>query len=165
MSKGPKARHLQARVAYLDRAAKLLAGQQFSSSATEQVSPKTPGVQQATAGGSSANNTGLPLLFSSHMRTVAKRGQVRIAQEVKRSLCKICNTPLLEGKTCSSRIENASKGGNKPQADVKTVECMNCGGVKRFPGGVKRQAKRSQRSDAVKTDDQPKRKTKHVKGG
>ncbi|KAG8629367.1 hypothetical protein KVT40_003232 [Elsinoe batatas] len=181
MSKGAKSRHLQARVTFLDRAAKLLAAQQFTASINVVRSTKIPdapnnaahanhtGTLQDTATtDTTANdtpqstNTGLPLLLSSHMRTVAKRGQVRIAQDVKRSICKICSTPLIENKTSSTRIENTSTGERKAHADVKVVECLNCGGVKRFPIGARRQAKRSQRKDRkVLTEGQ----AKIAKGG
>ncbi|KAF2227215.1 hypothetical protein BDZ85DRAFT_467 [Elsinoe ampelina] len=181
MSKGAKSRHLQARVTFLDRAAKLLAAQQFTiptNVARTTPLPDTPSttaqddstttIPQTAVTNTTTNdtpqipNTGLPLLLSSHMRTVAKRGQVRIAQDVKRSICKICSTPLIEDKTSSTRIENASTGGRKAHADVKVVECLNCGGLKRFPIGARRQAKRSQRTGRkVRTEGQ----AKDAKGG
>ncbi|KAF2149634.1 RNAse P, Rpr2/Rpp21 subunit, partial [Myriangium duriaei CBS 260.36] len=136
-AKNTRARHLQARVLFLDKAAKLLAEQQFSapnesSSSKDDASPKH-------------YNTGLPVVLASHLHTVAKRGQIRVDANVKRGFCKTCATPLLEGKTSATRVENASKQSKKPWADVETITCLRCGTKKRFPVKAQRQKKKSQR--------------------
>lgn len=136
MAKAAKAKHLQARVTFLDQAAKLLASRSVPETASQ------------SSVGSSTPAKGLPLLLSAHMRTVAKRSQIRLSGDVKASICKTCCTPLLHGNTSSTYTENASKGAKKPWADVSIVECLNCGTKKRFPIGATRQKKRKLRSEA-----------------
>lgn len=89
---------------------------------------------------------GLPLQLLAHMRAVALKSTIRLTPQVKHSLCKRCNSLLIEGQTSSKRIENASKGGRKPWADVLVVECGVCGAVKRWPVGAKRQGRKGQRA-------------------
>ncbi|KAL2356690.1 RNAse P Rpr2/Rpp21/SNM1 subunit domain-containing protein [Cryomyces antarcticus] len=90
--------------------------------------------------------TGLPLYLLSHLRAVSMKSQIRMSQEMKRSICKRCNTLLLPG-TCSTRkAENRSKNGRKPWADVLLVGCASCGAEKRFPTGSDRQTRKSNRT-------------------
>lgn len=140
MAKTAKAKHLQARVMFLDQAAKLLASQTVDNPAP-----------QFNVGQSQPR--GVPLLLSSHMRSVAKRSQIRLSTNIKRSMCKTCSTPLLDGKTCSTRIENTSQGGKKAWADNEVIECLNCGAKKRFPIGATRQKKKKLRSGANPTSE------------
>lgn len=74
-----------------------------------------------------------------HMRAVTLKSQVRLSRDIKRSLCKRCDTLLVSGSTSQCFIENRSKGGKKPWADVYVIECLKCGAQKRFPTGSKRQ--------------------------
>jgi ribonuclease P protein subunit RPR2 len=60
-------------------------------------------------------------------------------------MCKSCNTVLIPGRTVSQTIENPSKGGRKPWADVLVVTCLICGGKKRFPVGATKQLKKHKR--------------------
>lgn len=145
MAKEKKSKHLQARVKFLDQAAKLLAERQLSS----------PKVSTKTANQPPASTTGLPLLLTSHLRTVSKRGQLRIDQDIKRSICKTCSTPLLDCKTSVDKIENDSKRGAKPHADVRVVECLNCGTKKRFPIGARRQLRKTQRPNGATAGELP----------
>ncbi len=47
--------------------------------------------------------------------------------------CASAATPLLvEGVSCVSAVENKSRDGAKPWADVLVVRCKTCGGLKRF---------------------------------
>ncbi len=70
------------------------------------------------------------------MRSVAKKSVMRLGPQIKRTVCKRCDTLLIPGISCENRIENASKGGKKSWADVLVVGCMACGTVKRFPVGM-----------------------------
>jgi ribonuclease P protein subunit RPR2 len=53
---------------------------------------------------------------------------------------------LIYGSTCTNEVENKSKDGKKPWADVLVRRCATCGLEKRFPVAAKRQKRRSQRS-------------------
>ncbi|RYP05947.1 hypothetical protein DL765_009671 [Monosporascus sp. GIB2] len=61
---------------------------------------------------------------------------------MKHTICKYCDTLLVEGDTSTSFVENQSKGGKKPWADVLVVKCNTCGGLKRFPVQAPRQKRR-----------------------
>ena len=73
------------------------------------------------------------------------KSQIRLSPAIKRSLCKRCDALLVSGSDSTSRLENKSRGGKKPWADVLVVTCNSCGTVKRFPVGAKRQSKRAER--------------------
>ena len=88
-------------------------------------------------------SSGLALQLSSHLRGVSLKGQVRLSRDLKRSICKCCNTILIPGCTSTTTIENQSRGGKKPWADVLVIECSTCGSKKRFPIGSKRQTRKT----------------------
>lgn len=94
--------------------------------------------------------SGLPLQLNAHLRSVAQKAQIRLAQDLKHAICKICSSPLIEGETCLRSTENLSKGGRKPWADVLVLKCCACGACKRFPIGAKKQKRKSLR-EAEKT--------------
>jgi ribonuclease P protein subunit RPR2 len=94
--------------------------------------------------------SGLPLQLNAHLRSVAQKAQIRLSQDVKHAICKICSSPLIEGETCLRSTENLSKGGRKPWADVLVLKCCACGACKRFPIGAKKQKRKSLR-EAEKT--------------
>ena len=80
------------------------------------------------------------------LRAVTLKTQIRISPEIKRTVCKYCDTFLVEGQTCTSTVENKSKGGRKPWADVLTIRCHTCGRQKRFPVNAPRQKRRPLRT-------------------
>ncbi|GAB1727839.1 hypothetical protein NU195Hw_g2159t1 [Hortaea werneckii] len=88
---------------------------------------------------------GLPLHLATHLRQVALKSQIRLRTDVKHSICKRCSSILIEGTTSNKRIENKSKGGKKPHADVLVISCKVCGADKRFPVGAKRQRRKGER--------------------
>lgn len=80
------------------------------------------------------------------MRAVSLKAQIRQSPALKRTVCKFCDTLLVEGRSCSSMVENLSRGGRKPWADVLVIKCKTCGNVKRFPVDAPRQKRKSHRS-------------------
>ncbi|KAG5946617.1 hypothetical protein E4U53_006560 [Claviceps sorghi] len=80
------------------------------------------------------------------MKAVSLKAQIRQSPALKRTVCKFCDTLLVEGRSCSSTIENLSRGGCKPWADVLVIKCNTCGNVKRFPVDAPRQKRKSLRS-------------------
>ncbi|KAG6005711.1 hypothetical protein E4U21_007727 [Claviceps maximensis] len=80
------------------------------------------------------------------MKAVSLKAQIRQSPALKRTVCKFCDTLLVEGRSCSSTIENLSKGGCKPWADVLVMKCKTCGNVKRFPVDAPRQKRKNLRS-------------------
>ncbi|KAL2007455.1 hypothetical protein VTN00DRAFT_8893 [Thermoascus crustaceus] len=87
----------------------------------------------------------LPRQYISQMRGVSLKSQLRLPVEVKRSFCKRCEVLLVPGLNCTEKIENPSRGGKKPWADVLVVRCTACGTVKRFPLNAKRSKKLAER--------------------
>jgi len=57
------------------------------------------------------------------MRTIGMRYNVRIPKEMKRQICKKCNSYLLPGYNC--KIRSAKK--------IMLIECLNCGNIMRYP--------------------------------
>lgn len=72
-------------------------------------------------------------LYNSQMRAVSLKSQRRLPPEIKRSMCKRCDTSLIPDITCTESVENNSKGRKKPWADVSVVHCNTCGTKKRYP--------------------------------
>ncbi|KAF7870390.1 hypothetical protein EAF04_004135 [Stromatinia cepivora] len=145
---------LYSRISYLYQAATYLALQ-------DDESQKQP--TEATASGSpvenamkdeskfEANITGgsyhpLARRLITDLRSVSLKGLMRMSPDMKHSICKNCQTLLMEGTTCTAQIENQSKGGKKPWADVLVRKCNTCGLEKRFPLAADRQPRRPRRS-------------------
>jgi ribonuclease P protein subunit RPR2 len=132
-------RHMHARIAYLHQAATQLALQQ-SPITTESSSSTKAALQQH----------GLPILRAAQLGLVSQKAQIRLSHDMKRSICKVCCTPLLPDTTSETRIENQSKAEKKPCADVLIIRCRNCRTEKRFPIGAKRQRKKAERVSNAK---------------
>ena len=159
--KGVSNPHLHARVSYLFQAANYLYSQRWATAASgngpipDQQMPQqdasTQADNEAVKGRSShsidknLDSLGQSRRLLAHMRTITLKSQVRLSRELKRSVCTRCDTLLVPGDTSRCFIENKSKGGEKPWADVYVVECLQCGAQKRFPVGSKRQPKGRQK--------------------
>jgi ribonuclease P protein subunit RPR2 len=135
------------RVSYLYQAAAFLAQQQ---------GPKTTSI-------STSNNSDAPPIGSpaqdlqpisrrlvSDLRNVSLKTLIRMSPELKQSICKNCDAFLIEGSTCTSEVENKSRGGKKPWADVLVRKCNTCWHEKRFPLAKTRQKRRPHREPKVK---------------
>ena len=81
----------------------------------------------------------------SHLRGISRKGATSVPSTIKHSVCKRCHLLLIDGWNSSKQLENKSRGGKKPWADVLTVTCHACGTAKRFPLGAKRQARKKDR--------------------
>ena len=123
-------KHLHARIAYLHQAATHLALQ-------------PPPVTQTDP--SHLQQHGLPLLLAAQLQAVSQKAQIRLSHDMKRSICKVCSTPLLPDTTSETRIENKSRAQKKPCADILVIHCRNCHAEKRFTIGAQRQKRKSER--------------------
>ncbi|KAI1445155.1 Rpr2-domain-containing protein [Annulohypoxylon stygium] len=150
-SKGPgnvPNRPTYSRISYLYQAATYLSGLSQSED--------TSNVPQSSEG-AEGGNTATPDKHMSHadrtkhilsrrlitdLRSTSLKSQIRISPTMKNAICKFCDTFLIEGETSTSIVENKSKGGKKPWADVLVVKCHTCGGAKRFPVQAPRQKRR-----------------------
>ncbi|KAI4734183.1 hypothetical protein E4T50_15277 [Aureobasidium sp. EXF-12298] len=126
-------KHLHARIAYLHQAATHLALQ-------------PPPVTHTDP--SRLQQHGLPLLLAAQLQAVSQKAQIRLSHDMKRSICKVCSTPLMPDTTSETRIENKSRAKKKSCADVLVIHCRNCYAEKRFPVGAQRQKKKADRRGA-----------------
>lgn len=78
-------------------------------------------------------NQNLSRKFLTDMRAITQKSVIRTSPHIKRSICKHCDSLLIDGHTSSSVVENKSKGGKKPWADVLVIKCHTCSREKRFP--------------------------------
>ncbi|KAF2263377.1 Rpr2-domain-containing protein, partial [Lojkania enalia] len=129
-------KHLHARTTFLYQAATYL---------TLQASSDTAKADDTSEKASKRGHSGLALQLVSHLRTVSLKGQTRLSAKLKRSMCKACNSILVLGRTSTCSVENGSKDGKKPWADVMVVECNMCGSRKRYPVGAVRQNRKTYR--------------------
>ncbi|KAF5023501.1 hypothetical protein F66182_4452 [Fusarium sp. NRRL 66182] len=86
----------------------------------------------------------------STLRAVTLKSQIRQSPAMKQTICKFCDTLQIEGTTCTTTLENASKDGRKPWADILTIQCKTCGNVKRYPVSAPRRKRRNLRKLGVK---------------
>ncbi|KAI1392414.1 Rpr2-domain-containing protein [Hypoxylon trugodes] len=87
-------------------------------------------------------NRALSRRFVTDLRAASLKSQIRLSPTMKHTICKFCDSLLIEGETSTSTVENKSKDGKKPWADVLIVKCHTCGGLKRFPVQAPRQKRR-----------------------
>lgn len=136
---------LYSRMSYIHQAVMYLATKQQKSAANaEQV---VGGSMDSKGSGTLNTKTFEPIArrLVSDLRNVSQKGTIRMSPQMKRSMCKNCDTVLIEGSTCSTRIENESKGGKKPWADMLMRKCNTCGFTKRYPVAAERQKRRPHR--------------------
>ncbi|KAI0384432.1 Rpr2-domain-containing protein [Hypomontagnella monticulosa] len=148
--KGPGSipnRPIYSRISYLYQAAAYLANQPE----LKGPSPDTQ-ISKATEEGNTSQHVqtshsddaryALSRRFITDLRSASLKSQIRLSPAMKQTICKFCDSLLIEGETSSSTVENPSKGGKKPWADVLVITCHTCGGMKRFPVQASRQKRR-----------------------
>jgi ribonuclease P protein subunit RPR2 len=140
---------LYSRISYLHQAASYLATQQqHSSGEYEQITSLETQSGKENEVKSCSTKTLQPMSrqLISDVRNVSQKTKIQMSPAKKSSICKYCDTVLIEGSTCSSEVENKSKGGKKPWADVFVRKCNTCGLSKRVPMAKDRQKRRPNRS-------------------
>lgn len=65
---------------------------------------------------------------------ILKKSVLKLSPEMKRSVCKKCNTVMIPGISMRIRTENKSKS-KAPEHEMLIYECSTCGKPKRFPVG------------------------------
>jgi ribonuclease P protein subunit RPR2 len=144
---------LHSRVSYLYQAATYLATHQQHSEAAEEHAKSTNQETSEASLAMGTNGSNAPFQpvsrrLISDLRSVSLKVQMRMSPAMKHSICKNCDTMLINGTTCSSEVENKSAGGKKPWADVLVRRCNTCGAVRRFPLAAQRQKRRPNRLSA-----------------
>ena len=155
-------KHLHSRLSYLYQAATHLAVARSKGTQAANLQETDTNDQKSSSEGLSGRTTGESVQSSklsrqmlSQLRGVSLKAQIRLAPSVKHSICKCCDTLLVPGSTSTSYVENKSRGGKKPWADVLVAQCTYCGAVRRFPVGVKRQLGKNKRSNRTEENITP----------
>ncbi|EGR51882.1 uncharacterized protein TRIREDRAFT_55349 [Trichoderma reesei QM6a] len=145
---GVQNRHIYTRASYLYQAAVYLANcaQRAELGNQAEASPEDTKQQHGDNAPSLSKKHKATINLShqvvSDMRSVSLKAQIRQSPSIKQTICKYCDAVLIEGKTCHSSVENPSKGGRKPWADVLVIRCDTCGNVKRYPVSAPRQKRK-----------------------
>lgn len=158
---GIQNRHIYSRASYLYQAASYLANcahQTKKTTNTENGQNDTRIDERSGAadgdGFAHSNQERRAIINLSHqvvsdMRSVSLKAQIRQSPAIKQTICKYCDAVQIEGKTCHSTVENLSKGGRKPWADVLVTRCDTCGNTKRYPINAPRQKRKSLRAPST----------------
>ncbi|KAL2020957.1 hypothetical protein VTK56DRAFT_7731 [Thermocarpiscus australiensis] len=93
----------------------------------------------------SAPLEGLSRRLATDMRAVSLKTRIRLKPAVKQTVCKFCDSVLIEGESCTSTIENKSKRAKKPWADILVRKCHTCGRERRYPVSALRQKRKTER--------------------
>jgi ribonuclease P protein subunit RPR2 len=88
---------------------------------------------------------GLARHMVTDLRSVSLKTRIRLSPAMKQTLCKFCDALLVEGQSCTTQVENQSRGGRKAWADVLVRKCHACGNVKRQPIHAQRQKSKAAR--------------------
>ncbi|KAK4198455.1 RNAse P Rpr2/Rpp21/SNM1 subunit domain-containing protein [Triangularia verruculosa] len=87
--------------------------------------------------------------LATDLRAVSLKSRIRLNPAVKQSICKFCDSILIDGDSCTPEIENKSNGGRKPWADVLVRKCHTCGKERRYPVNAKRPKRKTGRPVAT----------------
>jgi ribonuclease P protein subunit RPR2 len=88
---------------------------------------------------------GMSRRLATDLRAVSLKTRIRLKPAVKQSICKFCDSTLIDGQSCTSEIENISKGAKKPWADVLVRKCHTCGRARRYPLSATRPKRKTER--------------------
>ncbi|VUC33189.1 unnamed protein product [Clonostachys rosea] len=144
-AKGPAGvsnRHIYSRVSYLHQAAHYLA--LSTTYKTAEAGNSQVARDKSTNTTNQTHNAEMTLSrqYLSNMRSVSLKAVIRQSRDMKQGVCKLCDTLQIDGETCHSTIENHSKGGRKPWADILVVRCVSCGHAKRYPVSAPKQMRK-----------------------
>lgn len=159
-TQGVQSRHLYNRASYLYQAATYFSNLEQSSRYTNKMHSALPcSLHEHKA----VQN--LSRRMVSDLRSVALKAMIRQSTDIKSTMCKFCDTLQVEGQTCTSIVENQSKGGRKPWADVLVTRCTTCGHAKRFPVTAPRQKGRPLREQQLAPSEQTQMGEMQLDGG
>lgn len=174
---GVQNRAIYSRASFLQQAATLLSlsthrEESAASKGDPSPSQARPVVEDSSEASPSTNFQlqGMSRRLATDMRSVSLKTRIRLTPTVKQAVCKFCDSVLIEGHSCTSTVENRSRGGRKPWADVLVRKCHTCGRGRRYPVSAEKQKRKTERNGVpVASDDsapQPVKKSqKQTKGG
>jgi ribonuclease P protein subunit RPR2 len=95
---------------------------------------------------------GMSRRLATDLRAVSLKTRIRLKPAVKQSICKFCDSTLIDGQSCTSEIENKSKGAKKPWADVLVRKCHTCGRERRYPLSSTKPKRKTERRPETSTN-------------
>ncbi|KAK3363510.1 RNAse P Rpr2/Rpp21/SNM1 subunit domain-containing protein [Lasiosphaeria hispida] len=143
-------RAIYSRVSFLHQAAAAIA----VPGTTTATAAATAAAEVTFASHSSAKPAALPLegmarRLATDLRSVSLKTRIRLSPNMKQTLCKFCDSILIEGQSVTSTVENRSRGGRKSWADVLVRKCHACGRERRYPVSAARPKRKGERGEAV----------------
>ena len=148
-SGGVQNKAIYSRVSFLQQAAVLLSATPTQSQSEGHLDAAGTGTGVSGHNPKSLSLQGLGRRLVTDLRSVSLKTRIRLSPAVKQTICKFCDSVLIEGKTCTSTIENRSKGGRKPWADMLVRRCHACKKEKRHPVSAPRPKRKTERGEAV----------------
>jgi len=140
-------KNVHLRISFLHQAALYLSNHVNTTEATKSMSRRESG--------SSPQPSEEPQMYGgqtrymlNHMKGVSRKSVIRLDKQTKRKVCKGCDQ-LLDAPSSLHVVENESKGGKKPWADVLVIKCGNCGTSKRFPTNARVLRQQQQEEEKV----------------
>ena len=167
---GVQNRAIYSRVSFLQQAAVFLSRQSQSQHQQQQQQQQHQSLPSSTSSALAplvpppTSLEGMSRRLATDLRSVSLKTRIRLSPAVKRTICKYCDSVLIDGSTCTTVIENRSKGGRKPWADVLVRRCHACKKERRYPIEAKRTKRKTERGitgedaaggDAMEVDGPP----------
>ncbi|KAL2122094.1 hypothetical protein VTJ04DRAFT_2549 [Mycothermus thermophilus] len=143
-------RAIYSRLSFLQQAAVMLSTMSSSSESPEDGSTSSNQPSSGAANPDARVSKSLEALsrrLTTDLRAVSLKTRIRLQPAVKHTICKFCDSVLIEGQSCTSEVENKSKGGRKPWADVLVRRCHTCGRERRYPVSARRPRRKTERGD------------------
>ena len=123
-------RHIHSRVSYLYQAAVYLKHASVNESLTSrEADPSKPGHDLERS--SARKSLGQPRYLLSHLRGVSRKAQTRIEPEIKRTICKHCDTLLIPGQTSPSNDPICLTNAQRLETDISALQCRSCAQTQR----------------------------------
>ena len=150
---GVQNRAIYSRISFLQQAAVALTSiPQRSADSSSADATNTPSVSdQPTSArnphepGPVTTLDGMSRRLATDLRAVSLKTRIRLKPAVKQTICKFCDSILIDGESCTSTIENKSRGAKKPWADVLVCKCHTCGRERRYPVSAVRPRRKTER--------------------
>ncbi len=143
---GVQNRAIFSRISFLQQAAVTLPAARLPSPGS--AGPGQPNSIQSAADGRLLEPSleGMSRRLATDLRAVSLKTRIRLKPAVKQMICKYCDSILIDGESCTSAIENKSKGAKKPWADVLVRKCHTCGRERRYPVSAARPRRKTDRA-------------------
>ncbi|KAK0729802.1 RNAse P Rpr2/Rpp21/SNM1 subunit domain-containing protein [Lasiosphaeris hirsuta] len=148
---GVQNRAIYSRVSFLHQAAAFLSSSSPRQVRLPQQPPRNSNECNATAAPGSATATttaaaeGMARCLATDLRSVSLKTRIRLTPDMKQTMCKFCDSILIEGQSVTSTVENRSRGGRKSWADVLVRKCHACGRERRYPVSAARPKRKGER--------------------